>query len=95
MNFNEFEAVIYQPATGGYIPHIKVKDIRNFEWSGPTIDENFPLERNELRAYGIDSNGREMYNTKFPRVCETEAEAIVYLNVYKAILTHLIVTNLK
>ena len=90
---NEFEAVMYQPSTGGYIPHIKVKDIRNHDWSGPKVRAEFPNEIEALRKFGINSKGRELYNTNNPRVVATKKEAKILHNQHKAIVTYLQLAN--
>ena len=91
---NEFEAVMYQPQSGGYIPHIKVKDIRNHDWSGPKVRAEYPNEIEALRKFGINSSGRELYNTYNPRVVATKKEAEILFNQYKAIVTYLQLVNI-
>ena len=84
---NEFEAVVYQPANGGYVPHIKVKDISNRDWNFEKVQAEYPNELDVLRKFGINNNSRELYNTHIPREVDTLDAAELICNHYNSILT--------
>jgi hypothetical protein len=91
---NEFEAVMYRPESGGYIPHIKVKAPYWVRGSQAEVEAKYPNEMKALREFGINSSGRELYNTCNPRVVALESEAKVLFNQYKAIVTYLQLVNI-
>jgi hypothetical protein len=103
LRMNDFEAVMYPPSAGGYIPHIKLKaDIIN-QYGGNQakglnkwIRKEYTNEIKALQKFGINSDGREMYNTNNPRVVANKTEAEILFNQYNAIITYLqLATTIK
>jgi hypothetical protein len=91
---NLLEAVIYEPASGGYIPHIKwnsnlIKLMGGNQIKGlnTKLRSTFPELINKLKEAGITSNGREMYAKGIiARTFESKEEANHALAIYKSII---------
>ena len=91
------EAVVSQPKSGGYQPHIK--------WSSPLIKlmggnqskglntklrSAFPDVVSKLNTAGINSTGREMYAKGIiPRIFDSLEEANQALAIYNSIIKSL------
>ena len=88
------EAVIYEPSTGGYIPHIKwnsnlIKLLGGNQTKGlnEKLRSTFPEIVNKLNKAGITSSGREMYAKGIiPRIFESKEEATHALAIYTSIV---------
>ena len=91
------EATIYEPANGGYIPHIKwnselIKLMGGNQKKGlnEKLRKSFPMIIQKLKEAGVVSNGREMYAKGIiQRVFESRVEAEHALAIYKSIIKSL------
>ncbi len=91
------ESTIYQPASGGFVPHIKwntnlIKALGGNQSKGlnEKLRSIFPEVVNKLNEAGITSDGREMYAKNIiQRVFSTEAEAKQAQAIYESILKSL------
>ena len=92
------EATIYQPSTGGFIPHIKwstnlIKGLGGNQIKGLNnkLRTMFPEVITKLAELGIDSSGREMYakSIGIDRVFESESEAMAACSIYQSIINEI------
>ena len=99
MDANEIlEAVIYEPSTGGYVPHIKVKkDLinkmgGNFKVGGySTLNMLFPETITKLAELGIDNKGRELYDKELlgKKITNNLDDAIIARELYQEVINTL------
>ena len=92
------EAVVYEPQSGGYIPHIKFKSSLIKSLGGNQVKglnkklrSAFPELIEKLKELGIDSSGREMYakSIGIQRSFESKSEAEAAKSIYQSIINEL------